>query len=222
MGTDMDRFEQHLFKPESSFEILLRGHLWMENLINRILELHIVNAGVLDLDRMGFRQKIDLAQAFGFISQADGNALKALNRLRNKLAHNLMAEPSEREIRDLVNTLTGPVKAAFDAVVHHPDVVKQADKFTDLRYWVVCYVMELDYRHAMTRYQKTNRVKLAQVHAARYASKMYGGQELSEEEAMNRFNLEPPPKLDEIWIAVIDRNYERDKDIQVDGGGSTA
>jgi hypothetical protein len=91
-----------------------------------------------------------------------------------------------------------------------------------LRYWLLCFVMELDYLYAQAQYQKTNHVKLAQVHAARYASKVYGGQELSEEEARNRFNLEPPPRLDEIWIALIDRNYQRDKSIQVDDGRSTA
>jgi hypothetical protein len=126
MDIDIERFTQHLYEPESSFEILLRGHLWMENFINRILEIHIVNTGVLDLDRIGFRQKVDIAQSFGFISQEDGYALKALNRLRNKLAHNLMAEPSESEIRDLVNTLTGAVRAAFDAVIHRPEIVEQA------------------------------------------------------------------------------------------------
>ena len=111
---------------------------------------------------MGFRQKVDIAQAFGFISREDGYALKALNRLRNKLAHNLMAEPSESEIRDLVNTLTGAVKAAFDAVTHHPEIIKQADKCADLRYWIISYAMELDYLYARARYRKTNHVKLAQ------------------------------------------------------------
>jgi hypothetical protein len=57
MEIDAERFEHHIWEPESSFEILLRGHLWIESLIQRIIEINIVNAGVLDLDRMGFRQK---------------------------------------------------------------------------------------------------------------------------------------------------------------------
>jgi hypothetical protein len=57
MEIDAERFEHHIWEPESSFEILLRGHLWIESLIQRIIGINIVNAGVLDLDRMGFRQK---------------------------------------------------------------------------------------------------------------------------------------------------------------------
>lgn len=217
MDIDIDRFAQHLFEPTSSFEILLRGHLWMENLISRILEINIVNADVLDLDRMGFRQKVDIAQAFGFISQENGYALKALNRLRNKLAHNLMAEPSEIEIRDLVNTLTGEVKEAFAAALHQLEIRKEADKCADLRYWIFCYAMELDYLYARTKYRKTNQVKLAQVTAFRYASKQFG-KEVSEEEARSKYNLEPPPMPDKIWGTAMSRAYRRAENIQVDDG----
>jgi hypothetical protein len=205
---DIERFERHLFEPESSFEILLRGHLWMEELIGRILQLHIVNSGILELDRMGFRQKIDITQAFGFISLEDGRALKALNRLRNKLAHNLMAEPSENEVQILVDTLTGSMKAAFEAVMNHPDNVQQRDRHAALRYWFVSYTMHLDDLHARTKYRKGNQTKLAQVAGARYGSKA-AGKEISEEEARRTYNLEAPPTLDEIWISVIDRNHRR-------------
>lgn len=215
MDIDLERFAQHLFEPESYFEILLRGHLWMENLINRILEIQVVNEGALDLDRIGFRQKVDIAQAFGFISQNDGYALKALNRLRNRLAHNLMAEPSGSEIRDLVNTLTGAVKAGYDAALHDPETIKQTDKCADLRYWIFCYAMELDYLYACTKYQKINHVKLAQVYAFRYASKL-DGKEVSEEEARSRFNLEPPPVPDKVWGTLDGQSYRRRQGIQVD------
>lgn len=206
---DIERFEQHLFEPDSAFEILLRGHLWMENLVEAILKINIVNPEALDIERMGFRQKIDIAQAFGFISPLDGIAFKALNRLRNKLAHDLMAEPSESEVRNLVSTLTGPVKAAFDAVMQHPDIVREADEFANLRYWFISYAAHLDHVIATMRYWKENRTKLAQVAGARFGSRMSGGQELSEEEARRIYNLDPPPLPDEIWIGVIDRNYRR-------------
>jgi hypothetical protein len=216
MEIDVELFEQHIFEPESAFEILLRGHLWIENLIQRIIEINIVNAGVLDLDRMGFRQKIDIAQAFGFINPEIGNAFKALNRLRNKLAHDLMAEPSESEVNHLVSVLSGPTKAAFDAVTRHPDVAPQLDKLAILRYWLIGYIMELDYILTRINYKKDNHVKLAQVAGARFGAKMFGGKELSEEEARAKYDLDPPPVLDEMWISVIDRNYNRRKNSGTD------
>jgi hypothetical protein len=193
---DRQQFEKHLFEPESSFEILLRGHLWVESLMNSVLEAHIVDAKALDLDRVAFRQKVDIAQAFGFITQEDGAAFRVLNRLRNKLAHNLTAEPNEDDIRALVNTLAGPAKAAFDAVMKVPEVMQQAGpKYFPLRYWFFCYAMYLDHLCAMARYRKENELKLVQVAAVRVASEKYRGIEITEEEARRQFGLADPPDV---------------------------
>lgn len=200
MAIDKDKFNEHLFKPDTSFEILLRGHLWMENLVNDILDVQIVDSTTLDLDRMGFRQKIDIAQAFGFISQEDGRALRELNRLRNRLAHNLWAEPSESDIRNLIGFLAGPTKEAFDAVMAVPEVIEQSDsRFFHLRYWFFCYAMHLDYLCTMKKYEKDNRLKLIQVAAVRYASKQFAGKEITEEEARRQFDLADPPNPSDSW-----------------------
>jgi hypothetical protein len=197
---DKKQFEEHLFRPDSSFEILLRGHLWIENLINEILAVHIVDSSALDVDRMAFRQKIDMAQAFGFISPGDGRAFRELNKMRNKLAHNLWAEPSESEVQGLVNTLYGPVKAMFEAVMSTPDVVKQSgNKFFHLRYWFFCYAMHLDYACARKKYEKENAIKLIQVAAVRVASRDYAHQEVSEEDARRQFDLADPPDPADSW-----------------------
>ena len=200
MTIDKKQFEAHLFKPESSFEILIRGHLWIESLINQILAVHITDSSVLDVDRMGFRQKVDIAQAFGYISPEDGRALRELNRLRNKLAHNLSAEPGESDIRSLVNMLSGPAQAGFDAVMAVPEAMKPTNlKFPHLRAWFFCYAIHLDYLWAMTKYEKDNRIKLIQVAAVRIASKEYAGKEVTEEEARRQFDLADPPGAADFW-----------------------
>jgi hypothetical protein len=197
---DKKQFERHLFEPESSFEILLRGHLWIESLINRILEVHIVDAKALDLDRATFRQKVDIAQAFGFISPQDGAALRVLNRLRNKLAHNLKAEPNDEGIQELVSTLSGPTKAAFDAVMKVPEVIEQSGpQYFPLRYWFFCYATYLDHLCALAKYRKENETKLLQAAAVRVASEMSGGPEITEEEARRKFDLANPPDPSESW-----------------------
>jgi hypothetical protein len=169
-------------------------------LVNEILAVQIVDASAIDLDRMGFRQKIDIAQAFGFISQHDGHAFRELNRLRNKLAHNLWAEPSEPDVRNLVNTLEGAARAVFDAVMSTPEVAKQSnDKFFHLRYWFFCYAMHLDYLCARKRYEKSNFTKIMQVAAVRIASKEYAGKEIAEEEARRQFDLADPPSPADSW-----------------------
>jgi hypothetical protein len=192
---DKQQFDQHLFKPESSFEVLLRGHLWVESLINRILEIHMLDLSSLDLDRMTFRQKIDVAQAFGFIAPEDGNAFRKLNRLRNKLAHNLKAAPSKGEIDDLVNALGHTARAAFDAQMKVPTVIKQVkeSELARLRYWFASYAMYLDYSCARQKYELDNQTKLIQVAAVQIAAKMYGGKEIPIEEARKQFGLADPP-----------------------------
>jgi hypothetical protein len=195
---DRKQFIRHLFEPESSFEVLLRGHLWIESLITSILEVQVVDAKALDLDRLAFRQKVDIAQAFGFIGPDDGTALRALNRLRNRLAHDLKMEPSEGDIRELLTTLAGPTQAAFNAVMKVPEVLEQSGtKYFRLRYWFFCYAMHLDYLCAMARYRKENEIKLLQVAAVQVASEMCGGRVITEEEARRQFDLADPPTPDE-------------------------
>jgi hypothetical protein len=72
-------------------------------------------------------------------------------------------------------------------------------------------MMQLDYILTRMRYKKDNHVKLAQVAGALYGSKALGGKGISEEEARKKYNLDPPPVLDEIWISVMDRNSGRRK-----------
>jgi len=117
----------------------------------------------------------------------------------HKLAHRLMAEPSESEIRDLVSTLAGGARAAFNAARYLPSVTAQADKFADLRYWFFSYAMHLDMLCVRTKYEKDNFVKIMQVEAVLYANKMVGGPELNEKDVRQRFSLEDPPSGGEIF-----------------------
>jgi hypothetical protein len=195
------QFEQHVFEPNSSFEILVRGHLWIEFLMNRVLEVHIVDASALDLDRMSFRQKIDVAQVFGFIHSEDGKAFRRLNRLRNELAHNVMAQPTESEIASLVDMIAGTAKTAFDAMMVVPEVIRQCEEstLTPLRYWFFSYAMQLDYLSALRQYERENETKIIQVEAVRYASEKYSGEPITVEAARRQFGLSDPPSPDDVW-----------------------
>lgn len=198
MTIDKSQFEKHLFEPESAFEILIRGHLWMEYLVNSILTINMTDSRALDLGRIGFRQKIDICQAFGFITKDDGNSLRVLNHLRNKLARNLTAEPSEREIEELIRILSNTPRVAYDAMMRVSAVIQQVNSdvnLSRLRYWFLAFAIHLDYLCAITKYNKDNDFKLIQVAAARYASIHYLGEELTEEQARQQFGLSDPPKV---------------------------
>jgi hypothetical protein len=201
MSIDKKQFERHLFKPESHFEILLRGHLWLESFINRILELHIVDSRYLDADRMAFRQKIDIAQAFGFIGEEDGRALRELNRLRNKLAHNVMAEPGQNETKALIGMLSGAPRAIFDAATKTPAVIAQFKEsdLAPLRYWFFAYATHFDYVYSLQKYRDENETKLLQLAAVQVARQMSGSAEIPIDELRRQFDLEDPPDPQAIW-----------------------
>jgi hypothetical protein len=112
-----------------------------------------------------------------------------------------MAEPSEPDIEDLIGTLAGPTRRIFETVTKVPEVVAQAaeSKFTPLRYWFFSYATHLDYLCARRKYEKENEIKLLQVAAVQVASEMYGGKDISDEEARRQFDLAAPPSPDRIW-----------------------
>lgn len=194
------QFEQHLFAPDTSFEVLLRGHLWTESLINQLLETAAVDSRALDLDRIGFRQKVDFAQAFGLIQRRDGHALRAMHRIRSKLTHDLAAGPTEDDLRELENKLGGSVGSAFEAVIQSARGKEQTESaLVRLRYWFFCYAIYLDFLSAKTRYDKENELKLLQVAAIRYAAKAYNRQQISEDEARRQVGLPDPPEPSGSW-----------------------
>jgi hypothetical protein len=194
------QFEQHLFAPDTSLEVLLRGHLWTETLINQLLEVAAVDYRALELDRIGFRQKVDVAQAFGLIQRRDGHALRAMNRIRSRLTHDLAAGPTSDDLRDLESKLGGSVAAAFQAVIESAkDKEQTGSVLVRLRYWFFCYAIYLDFLSAKTRYDKDNELKLLQVAAIRYAAKAYHREQISEDEARRQVGLPDPPDPAGSW-----------------------
>lgn len=68
----------------------------------RILEEIVPFPAHIDFDRFSFAQKTSLVAAHGFIRANDIGAYRALNKLRNEIAHDLDAEPGPRELANLI------------------------------------------------------------------------------------------------------------------------
>lgn len=66
---------------------VLRAHLAVESVLGAALSTQILNAGALDEMRLTFANKVQLAVALGIVSPHERSEFMALNRLRNKLAH---------------------------------------------------------------------------------------------------------------------------------------
>src|SRR3954454_9948496 len=87
---------------DSPVEMLLRGHLFVEQQLTEVLREALPNPDALDFTRLNFPTLVSLGSSLGLpnLAAEDVPALLKLNTLRNRLAHrldwNLDAE-AERE-----------------------------------------------------------------------------------------------------------------------------
>lgn len=95
------RVYKHLYELNDTSLIILKGHLLVEEEINELLDVLLNKPIALKNGDFNFFQKFCILQAVidpQYLSQKDWQAIKQLNNLRNKLAHNL--EP--KGIKDIV------------------------------------------------------------------------------------------------------------------------
>jgi hypothetical protein len=78
----------------------LTGHLVIESLLKK--QVSKVHSGVGDFsENMMFSNLIELCFKMEIITQDQLSVLKAINKMRNKFAHNLRYEPSLHELKDI-------------------------------------------------------------------------------------------------------------------------
>jgi hypothetical protein len=91
----------------TAFEVVLRGHLWVESELVRSLTQALPFPEVANLDRLSFPHKVALVAAHGLMREDEQPGFLRLNALRNQLAHTLEADVDESHEQALVNAL-GP------------------------------------------------------------------------------------------------------------------
>jgi hypothetical protein len=84
---------------------IIRSHLYAESKIIRLLSESLPNPRALDIERMSFAKKVDLAYALTLVDERTRRTLTLLNKLRNRFAHNLKSEISENDLSALVECL---------------------------------------------------------------------------------------------------------------------
>lgn len=92
------------FISESATEelnLVLRGHLYLEALLNQIIHRSLQYPRAIDETRQSFYAKVKLLRALGKIDQKLEKLLLTLNSLRNKIAHQLRYEITFDDAFDL-------------------------------------------------------------------------------------------------------------------------
>lgn len=99
----LDALNLHLKKDDEIELLLLKGHLILEQALNAQLALYIKDEKKLDGLNLMFNKKLDLLVALedkdpvGFINSM--KHLKEINRIRNKLAHQLEFKDNHSDLK---------------------------------------------------------------------------------------------------------------------------
>lgn len=101
-------FDQEFFDAlggEDDLGAVIRTHLFIENQLDRFLNLLCDDFKFLDKDHLEYGTRVNLAVALG-LKEEHASALKAIGTLRNQFAHNLKAELNESAVNNLYNALS--------------------------------------------------------------------------------------------------------------------
>ena len=112
---DYDRFLERIGSGER-WQTLLQAHLYFDHVITLVLTEALQRPEELDVRRMGFSQKLQLISAMDLLSRDLLPAIGRINDLRNKIAHDLSFEVSDKDERDLRNCLP---KYFSDFILEH-------------------------------------------------------------------------------------------------------
>ena len=80
---------------------LFQAHLHFEHVLSQMLADALVDPDAISASRMNFSQKVEMVQALGLIPKELVIAIKSVNTLRNKIAHDLHFEISAQHQSDL-------------------------------------------------------------------------------------------------------------------------
>jgi hypothetical protein len=100
----------------SAFEMVLRGHLWVEGELLRSLDAALPFPDRVDLSRVPFGSKVGLVAAHGLMHDDEQAGYRRLNALRNRMAHTLGEAVTEQDESDLINALGQRHRQQVDAV----------------------------------------------------------------------------------------------------------
>jgi hypothetical protein len=82
---------------------LIQAHLYFDHAITLLLVEEFANPDAINTTRMSFIQKLQLVQALGLLPADLVSVIEFINNLRNKIAHDLNFEISDKDERDLSN-----------------------------------------------------------------------------------------------------------------------
>ena len=100
-----ERMASAIYASKDPFTFIIKGHLYVEALINVIIECGFFKSERLELDRSQYGTKTTLAVAAGLIHDEVLPVLQKLGSIRNCYGHNMWFAFTVKEETDFLNVL---------------------------------------------------------------------------------------------------------------------
>ncbi|MES5869260.1 hypothetical protein [Bacillus cereus group sp. RP32] len=98
---------------ENELQVVLRGHLYLENAVERLLQSVLVKPGSILTNRFMFISKVQLGIALGVIPESRKTLYEKLNTLRNNYAHQLNFKMTDKHLNDIVSCMDKDLKSSY-------------------------------------------------------------------------------------------------------------
>lgn len=85
--------------------VVIRAHLLVERLIEMLLRKKLVNIKILEHNDFTFNMKLALVDSLGIISDRLLSAIRQLNNIRNRFAHNISSQLRDVDISEITKFL---------------------------------------------------------------------------------------------------------------------
>lgn len=193
---DLDDFERLM--TGGPLAVFLKGHLWLETVLNDFLETAAQDAKPLNLERMNFAAKVNLCEAFGLIPLPLCKAFREINKRRNLLAHKLHASFDDDSLAEILASSAPRTRGSYEAMLNHlPEDMNSPEG--RLTFWYFAVIMEAGYNLLLRRWHDEYQSEHAAFAAIRVIEEKFGGPIRSDEEARREVNLPNPPDPRDVW-----------------------
>lgn len=187
---------------ENELQSILRGHVYIENQIVKLLKGVLVEPTYVLTNNFGFMNKLSLAVGLGLIPKDAFEVLRRVNTIRNNYAHKLTYEVTEADLNSIKQLIRGELKQDFDlwifeqgrAYANEKDLLKQL-RIVIAFLW--SYTGILGYKREMKEHRNYIKGKLKELMAL---TAEYVKNGIMSQEVKNR-GLEILEELDEIFTS---------------------
>ena len=139
---------QALLKTTDELTLVLKGHLLIEHVLSLLTEQRI-GAGARDAWELGFARKTAFAIERGVVPPDELEMLRAVNRLRNRFAHQPRSYIASEDADQLWRTLSGRIRERVSRVGEEPAGFDTDADFFRCVVLAICTVYTEDFfRHA--------------------------------------------------------------------------